>query len=69
MTGKVRLSLYQGVATVTGVQSPCAIYSEALATYGKGDAFDHHAAEGFIKLYGLPLELVARVTSPHAEMV
>jgi len=69
MTGKVRLSLYQGVATVTGIQSPCAIYSEALATYGKGDAFDHQAAEGFIKLYGLPLELVARVTAPQTEMV
>lgn len=64
LTGKVRLSLYQGVATVTGVQSPYAVYSEALATYGKGDAFDHQAAEGFVKLHGLPLELVARVTAP-----
>ena len=67
--GKVRLSLYQGVATVTGVQSPYGIYSEALATYGKGDAFDHNAAEGFVKLHGLPLELVARVTTPHPELV
>ena len=63
VTGKVRLSLHQGVATVTGVHSPFAIYSETLATYGKGDAFDHHAAEGFVKLHGLPLELVARVTA------
>ncbi len=69
MTGNVRLSLHQGVATVTGVRSPCAIYSEALATYGKADAFDHHAAAGFVKLHGLPLELVARAAAPQTEMV
>lgn len=59
-SGSVRVKLYQGVATVTGVQSPLGLYSEALATYGQGDLFDHHAAEGFIKLHGLPLEMVAR---------
>ena len=59
-TGSVRMKLYQGNATVTGVKSPLGLYSEALATYGQGDLFDHHAAEGFIKLHGLPLEMVAR---------
>jgi len=60
VTGKVRVRLHQGSAVVTGVQSPFGLYSEALATYGKGDAFDHQAAAGFIKLHGLPLEMVAR---------
>ena len=60
ITGKVRVKVHQGAATVTGVQSPFGLYSEALATYGKGDAFDHQAAAGFIKLHGLPLEMVAR---------
>ena len=60
ITGKVRVKLHQGSATVTGVQSPFGLYSEALATYGKGDTFDHQAAAGFIKLHGLPLEMVAR---------
>jgi argininosuccinate synthase len=60
VTGKVRVRLHQGSAVVTGVQSPYGLYSEALATYGKGDAFDHQAAAGFIKLHGLPLEMVAR---------
>ncbi|HET9095884.1 MAG TPA: argininosuccinate synthase [Candidatus Baltobacteraceae bacterium] len=60
ITGKVRVKLHQGTTTVTGVQSPFGLYSEALATYGKGDAFDHQAAAGFIKLHGLPLEMVAR---------
>ena len=60
ITGNVRVKLHQGGAVVTGVQSPFGLYSEALATYGKGDAFDHQAAAGFIKLHGLPLEMVAR---------
>ena len=60
VTGTVRLRLHQGAAVVIGVQSPFGLYSEALATYGKGDAFDHQAAAGFIKLHGLPLEMVAR---------
>ena len=60
ITGEVRVKLHQGTATITGVRSPLGLYSEALATYGKDDTFDHQAAAGFIKLHGLPLELVAR---------
>lgn len=63
ITGDVRLRLYQAVATVVGVRSPFALYQESLATYGHGDAFDHHAADGFIRLHGLPLDLVARATN------
>jgi argininosuccinate synthase len=59
--GTVRMRLHQGSATVAGVRSPFALYSEALATYGHGDAFDHRAADGFIALQALPLELLARV--------
>ena len=66
VTGTVRLVLHQGKATVTGVRSPLALYSESLATYGPGDAFDHGCAEGFIKLHGLPLELLARAAAEHA---
>jgi argininosuccinate synthase len=60
VSGKVRVRLHQGAAVVTGIESPFGLYSEALATYGKGDRFDHQAAAGFIKLHGLPLEMVAR---------
>ena len=66
MTGEVRVRLHQGSVTVTGVRSPCALYDEALATYGAGDAFDHHAADGFIRLYGLPLDRIARLKAPVA---
>jgi argininosuccinate synthase len=60
ITGDVRVCLYQGSATVAGVRSRFALYDESLATYGRGDAFDHHAADGFIRLHGLPLDVLAR---------
>jgi argininosuccinate synthase len=63
VTGRVRVRLYQGSATITGLQSPLGLYSQALATYGEGDLFDHRAAEGFIKLHGLPLEMLARAAA------
>lgn len=63
MTGDVRLALHDGKATVVGTRSPFGLYDEKLATYGHGDAFRHDAAEGFIALWGLPLELGARVAA------
>ena len=60
VTGDVRVRLHRGTATVVGRRSDNALYSLSLATYGKGDAFDHKAAEGFIQVYGLPLRHQAR---------
>jgi hypothetical protein len=60
VTGEVRLRLFKGECRVAGRRSPFALYDHGLATYEKGDRFDHTAAEGFIKLWGLPVETVAR---------
>lgn len=60
VTGTIRLKLLKGSCTVVGRRSPFALYDHALATYDAGDAFDHRAAEGFIKIYGLPVETAAR---------
>ncbi len=60
VTGEVRVRLDRGTATVVGRRSPHSLYSTALATYGKGDAFDHKASEGFIRVFGLPLRTQAR---------
>ncbi|HVS46902.1 MAG TPA: argininosuccinate synthase [Verrucomicrobiae bacterium] len=65
MNGEVRVSLHQGVATVTGVRSPFALYEASLATYGNEDTFDHRAADGFIKLHGLQTDVAARVAQAH----
>src|SRR5579875_1732566 len=61
MNGSIRLRLLRGQATVVGSRSPFALYDEHLATYGAGDAFKHDAAEGFIGIWGLPVEVAAKV--------
>ena len=66
MTGTVRLKLYKGDCRVVGRKSPFALYDRSLATYDEGDKFDHTAAEGFIKIWGLPVETAARRTARNA---
>ena len=61
VTGKVRVRLHKGTATVVGRQSDAALYRHDLATYDEGDAFDHGASEGFISLYGLATRTQARI--------
>lgn len=61
VTGKVRVTLFKGHATVTGRTSPYSLYNEKLATYSNEDSFDHQAAIGFIKLWGLPTNIYASV--------
>jgi argininosuccinate synthase len=59
VTGTIRLKLYKGDCRVVGRKSDFALYDHGLATYDAGDTFDHSAAEGFIKIWGLPVETVA----------
>lgn len=57
VTGQVKLKLYKGTITVTSRTSPYSLYNKSLATYGTEDSYDHTAAEGFIKIWGLPLKV------------
>jgi argininosuccinate synthase len=61
VTGTIRVKLHKGNHTVVGRKSPYSLYNEELATYSKGDAFDHNAAVGFIKIWGLPTKVNAEV--------
>ncbi len=61
VTGLVRVRLYKGNLTVGGRTSPYSLYDTQLATYTVDDTFDHSAAEGFIKIYGLPLKTFHKV--------
>ncbi|MGE8203935.1 argininosuccinate synthase [Heyndrickxia sp. NPDC080065] len=63
VTGKVRVKLFKGTHVVVGRQSPFSLYNEELATYSKGDMFDHNAAVGFIKLWGLPTKVYSEIHS------
>jgi argininosuccinate synthase len=53
VTGQVRLKLYKGKAAVVGRKSEFSLYSKHLATYDRADQFDHDAAKGFIRIWGL----------------
>jgi argininosuccinate synthase len=53
VSGLVRVKLFKGQATVVGRKSEHSLYSKKLATYEGGDVFDHDAAKGFIRLWGL----------------
>jgi argininosuccinate synthase len=59
VTGDVRLALSASSAVVAGRRSEFALYSEQLASYSTGETFPHQAAEGFITLQALEVELVA----------
>jgi argininosuccinate synthase len=68
MTGTIRLKLFKGNCVVVGRSSPHSLYDRALATYDAGDRFDHAAAAGFVRMVGLPDEVVARTApAPSAE--
>ena len=63
VTGDVRVRLHRGTCTVVGRTAPQALYQHQLATYDRGDQFDHSAAEGFISIYGLPVRTQNRIQS------
>ena len=67
VTGTIRLKLYRGDCRVVGRKSAFALYEHGLSTYDAGDTFDHSAAEGFIKIWGLPLETAAAKSRAQAE--
>lgn len=59
VTGEVKLKLYKGNILKAGTTSPYSLYSESLASFTTGDLYDHHDADGFITLFGLPLKVRA----------
>lgn len=59
MTGTVRLKLYKGNVILVGRKSPYSLYREDYATFGEEDVYNQQDAEGFIKLFGLPMKVQA----------
>jgi len=60
VTGTIRVKLFKGNCQVVGRKSPYSLYNYSLATYDKGDIFDHSAAPGFIHIWGLPVRTQAK---------
>lgn len=61
VSGTIRVKLFKGNHFVVGRKSANSLYNEELATYSKGDLFDHNAAVGFIKLWGLSTKVYSEV--------
>ena len=59
VTGEVKFKLFKGNIIKAGSSSPYSLYNESLASFTTGDLYDHHDAEGFITLFGLPLKVRA----------
>ena len=61
VTGDVKLKLYKGNIINAGVTSPYTLYSEDFASFGEDDVYDQTDAKGFINLFGLPIQVKARL--------
>jgi argininosuccinate synthase len=61
VSGTARVKLHKGSSFVVGRKSDKSLYNHELATYKIEDTFEHDAAIGFIKLWGLPTKVYATV--------
>ncbi len=59
ITGTVRLKLYKGNVILAGRKSPFSLYREDYVTFDADDVYNQADANGFIRLYGLPLKVEA----------
>lgn len=59
MNGEVVVELYKGQVTVQQKSSPQSLYSQAYATFDEDDLYNQKHAEGFIRLYSLPMRISA----------
>ena len=59
VSGEVGLRLYKGNIIKDGTTSPYSLYDQELASFTTGELYDHHDAQGFITLFGLPSKVRA----------
>jgi argininosuccinate synthase len=62
VTGAVRIKLFKGRCTPAGVKSPFSLYSGALASFKMGAEYNPTDAIGFIRLFGLPMQVAGTVS-------
>ncbi|MCS6848807.1 MAG: argininosuccinate synthase [Candidatus Roseilinea sp.] len=61
VTGSVRVKLFKGNAMVVQRRAAFSLYREDLATFNTDATYDHDDADGFVKLYGLPMRVKAQL--------
>jgi argininosuccinate synthase len=68
VTGTVRVKLYKGNCVAVGAKSLQSLYAEALASFTMGAEYDPADAEGFIRLFGLPIKVQSAVQAKRARI-
>lgn len=61
VTGEVKLKLYKGNIINAGVTSPYTLYSEEVATFDEDNVYNQADSAGFINLFGLPIQVKAKL--------
>ncbi len=61
VTGEVKLKLYKGNIINAGVTSPYTLYDEEVATFDADEVYNQADSAGFINLFGLPIQVKAKL--------
>ena len=61
VTGEVRLKLFKGRCTVAGMTSVNSLYQTDLASFKMGAEYDQMDANGFIRLFALPVKVAGAI--------
>ena len=61
VSGSVKVKLFKGQATVAGMTSPKSLYNPHLASFTMGAEYNSMDAIGFIRLFGLPMQVAGIV--------
>ena len=61
VTGETRLKLYKGNVMLVGRRAPQSLYSQDYASFTMTEVYNQADAEGFIRLFGLPVNVRALV--------
>ncbi|MHC4113182.1 MAG: argininosuccinate synthase [Planctomycetota bacterium] len=61
VTGEVKMKLFKGRCSPAGMKSPKSLYRTDLASFKMGAEYDPTDANGFIRLFGLPMKVAAAI--------
>jgi len=61
VTGSIGMKLFKGRCTPAGAKSPKSLYQTDLASFEMGTEYDPADANGFIRLFGLPMKVAGKV--------
>ena len=65
VTGEVKLKLYKGNMFNAGVSSPYSLFNQDFSTFDKDEVYNQQDADGFIRLFGLPITVRAIMEEKH----